>query len=165
VRIGETAKGAAMPINAAGVDKNEVHLAGRIVRDPVIKYTATEKCVASLTVVTKYEKYSEFHRIVAWEKLAEKAADLKKGDFVRIVGRLQTRSWDDKQTGQKKYATEVVAFQISIPADEPAPITPDPSRQEPAKPAQSGTAQAKAILRPAEKNIHGVEITDDDIGF
>jgi single-strand DNA-binding protein len=136
-----------MPINAAGVDKNEVHLAGCIVRDPVIKYTATGKAVANLTLVTKYEKYSEFHRIVAWEKLAEKAEKITKGDFVRVVGRLQSRSWDDKTSGQKKYITEVVAFQLSIPSEEPAPLTPDATK--------SGTDIARAILRPAKEASDG----------
>ena len=154
--------------------KNEMHLAGTLVKDPILKYTGTGKCVANLTVLTKYEQYSEFHKVVAWEKLAEKVEKLTKGDFVKVVGRLQTRSWDDKQTGRKKYITEIVAFQLVISSDEPAPLTPDATRQEPAKPAQSGTQIARAILRPADTrpststngpNIHGVHIDDSDIPF
>ena|ERR1700723_611280 len=106
--------------------KNEVHIHGQMVKDPLVRYTPTGKCVSNLTLVTKYEQYSEFHRIVAWETLAEKVAPSKKGDWIKLCGRLQTRSWDDKQTGEKKYITEIVAFQISLPADEPAPLTPEP---------------------------------------
>jgi single stranded DNA-binding protein len=137
-----------IPLRAANVHKNEVHLAGELAKDPVIHYTSSGKAVANLTLVTKREKFSEFHRIVLWEGLAEKAADRKKGDFLRIVGRLQTRSWDDKATGQKKYTTEVVAFQVSIPADDPAPLTPDMNRK-------GGTNVARAILRPAKEASDG----------
>lgn len=100
--------------------KNEVHLHGTLVKDPIIRYTPSGKAVANLVLLTKYEQYSEFHKVVAWEKLAEKVAELKKGAFVKCVGRLQTRSWEDKQIGQKKYITETVAFQISISEEEPA---------------------------------------------
>ena len=132
--------------------KNEVHLHGALVKEPDIRYTTSGKCVANLTIVTKYEQHSEFHRVVAWENLAEKAAELKKGAFVKVVGRLATRSWEDKQTGQKKYMTEIVAFQLVIPAEEPEPLTPDASK--------SGTAVAHALLRPAR------EASDaDDIEF
>jgi single-strand DNA-binding protein len=118
--------------------KNEVHIHGSLVKDPIIKFIPTGKSVTTLTLITKYERFSEFHRIVLWEKLAEKAAEIKKGDFVKVVGRLQTRSWNDKQTGEKKYITEVVGFSVSVPADEPDPLTP---------------------------NIHGVEVSDADIPF
>jgi single-strand DNA-binding protein len=141
--------------------KNEVHLHGSLAKDPLIKYTPTGKCVANLTILTKYEQYTEFHRVVAWEKLAENAEKLHKGDFVKVVGRLQTRSWDDKQTRQKRYATEIVAFQLVIPGDEPAPLTPDAIRQKPAE--AKGKAIAKAILSPTTPNIHGLKVTDDDI--
>jgi single-strand DNA-binding protein len=104
--------------------KNEVVLQGTLAKDPVIKSVGSGKCVANLTLLTKYERYSEFHRIVLWEKLAEQAGKLAKGDFVRVLGRLQTRSWVDQQTSQKKYITEVVGFQLVIPSDEPVPLTP-----------------------------------------
>ena len=145
---------------ASHVHKNEVHLAGEIAKDPTIRYTSGGKCVASLTVVTRYQQSSEHHKVTAWEHLAEKAGKLTKGEFVRIVGRLQTRSWDDKNSGQKKYVTEIVAFQLVIPAEEPEPLTPDATK--------SGTNVARAILSPSKtttKNAHGVEVSDADIPF
>jgi single-strand DNA-binding protein len=53
--------------------------------------------------------------VVLWQRLAEIAGEyLKKGGKVYVEGRLQTRSWDDKQTGQKKYMTEVVASDLVL---------------------------------------------------
>lgn len=92
--------------------KNEAHISGTLAKDPVTKYRETGKCVATLNVITKHGQYTEFHRVVLWEKLAEKVAELKKGAFLRVVGRLQTRSWDDKQTGQKKYITELLGSKL-----------------------------------------------------
>ena len=135
---------------ASNVHKNEVHLAGVLTRDPEIKYTPSGKAVANFSVATTYQKYTEYHRCTAWEKLAESLADKHKGDFVRIVGRLQTRSWEDKQSGQKKYSTEIVAFQVVDPAKEPEPLTPDQTK--------SGTGIARAILSPAKE-------ASDDILF
>ena len=123
--------------------KNEMHLAGQLVRDPEVRYTSGGKTVAHLTVLTKYEKYSEFHRVVLWEALAEKAAQLTKGEFVQILGRLQTRSWEDKQTNQKKYSTEIVAFNLVIPGKE------------------NNSPKSK----PAVRNAHGMMIEDHEIPF
>jgi single-strand DNA-binding protein len=146
---------------AARVFKNEAHVAGELAKDPVIKFTPSGKKVATITVVTKHDRFSEYHRIIAWEKLADKCEDLTKGAFIKTVGSLRTRSWDDKQSGQKRYITEIVAFQLATEKSEPPPITPDLTR--------SGTSVASAILRPAEgtsqKNVHGIEIGDDDIPF
>src|ERR1700740_2451696 len=88
--------------------KNEVHLSGELARNPEVRYTQSGKCVATLSVLTKYQERSEYHRVTCWEHHAEKAGRLTKGEFVKIVGRLQTRSWDDK--GQKKYIPEVSAW-------------------------------------------------------
>ena len=146
---------------------NEVHLAGVLAREPEIRYTTSGKAVANFTVATTHEKHTDYHRCTAWEKQAEKLGQhFHKGDFIKLAGRLQTRSWDDKQTGQKKYVTEIVAWGISDGTKDgeepPPPLTPDPTRK-------SGTDVARAILSPAkvatEKNVHGVAITDDDIPF
>jgi single-strand DNA-binding protein len=145
-----------VPLTAAQ-HKNEVHLAGELAKDPIIRATSGGQKVANLTVATKYKERTEYHRVVAWDASADKAEKCHKGDFVKIVGRLQNRSWEDKQTGQKKYSTEVVAIQVAIPTEEPPPQTADS--------IQGGTAAARAILAPATANIHGVPITDDDIPF
>ena len=104
--------------------RNEVHLAGELAKPPDIRYTTSGKCVAALSVATKYKDSTEFHRITCWEQLAEKAGKLAvKGDFVKVVGRLRTRSWEDKSSGQKKYITEVIAFQFVVPEKEPVTVS------------------------------------------
>jgi len=140
------------------VYRNECHLAGELAKDPEIRRTTTGKTVANLTLLTKHQQFSEFHKVVLWEALAARVEKLRKGDFLRVVGRLATRSWDDKQTNQKRYTTEVVAYEVSIPSEASAPITPDS--------VKGGTAAARPILRPASQtNAHGVEATDADIPF
>jgi single-strand DNA-binding protein len=90
--------------------RNEVNLHGVLARDPDVRYTTSGKPVANFTVATTFEKRTGFHRCTAWEKLAERVGKLKKGDFVQLTGRLQTRDYE--QNGQKKYITEVVAWSL-----------------------------------------------------
>ena len=96
---------------------NKVILMGRLTRDPEIRYTQTSNTVVasfSLAVNRRFakqgeERQSDFINIVAWSKLGEFCGKyFKKGQQVGVVGRIQTRTWDDDQ-GQKHYVTEVVA--------------------------------------------------------
>lgn len=102
---------------------NKVILIGRLGTDPEIRYTGSGSAVANLSLATSEnwknkdggkEERTEWHRVVAWGKLAELAGQyLSKGRQVYIEGRIQTRSWDDKD-GQKRYTTEVVATAIQF---------------------------------------------------
>lgn len=104
---------------------NKVILVGNLGKDPEVKYTPQGTAVAKVTVATsssykdktsgEWQETTEWHNVVLWQRLAEIAGEyLKKGSKVYIEGRLQTRSWDDKQTGQKKYMTEVVANELVL---------------------------------------------------
>ena len=103
---------------------NKVILIGNLGKDPEVKYTPQGTAVARLTVATnerykdkagEWQDRTEWHNVVLWQRLAEIAGEyLKKGGKVYIEGRLQTRSWDDKQTNQKKYITEVVANDLVL---------------------------------------------------
>jgi single-strand DNA-binding protein len=108
----------------AGKSVNKVILIGNLGKDPEVKHTPSGTPVAKLTLATN-ERYkdkdgnwqdrTEWHNVVLWQRLAEIAGEyLKKGGKVYIEGRLQTRSWDDKQTNQKKYMTEVVANDLVL---------------------------------------------------
>ena len=100
---------------------NKVILIGNLGRDPEIRYTRDGTAVANLNVATsdswkdsegQRQERTEWHRVVAWDKLAEIAKEyLAKGKQVYIEGRLQTRSWEDKD-GHKRYTTEVRADQM-----------------------------------------------------
>ena len=98
---------------------NKVMLIGRLGKDPEIRYTQSGSAVANFTLATneywndsqgQRQEKTEWHNIVVWNKLADLAQNyLKQGSQVYLEGRIQTNSWDDAQTGQKRYRTEVVA--------------------------------------------------------
>jgi single-strand DNA-binding protein len=136
--------------------RNECHIHGTLAADPIVRRTPSGKVVCTLNILTKFEQFSEFHKAVFWESLGERAAALRSGDWVRVCGRLQTSSWADKASGQKKYRTEIVAWQLSV---EKEPITPDYNRPH------GGKEAAQAVLKPAQLNAHGVEIDDSEIPF
>ncbi len=97
---------------------NKVILIGNLGGDPTVRYTPTGQAVANFNIATserftnksgEKEERTEWHRIVAWGKLAEICQQYpKKGKQVYVEGRLQTRQWEDQQ-GQKRQTTEIVA--------------------------------------------------------
>ena len=122
---------------------NKVIIIGNLGADPDVKYTSSGKCVAELRVATSFKSGEteevEWHRVVAWDKLAENAGKyLAKGKSVYVEGRIKSRSYEDKD-GVKKYITEIVAAQMQFlspkpenttePVDEPAPRKSKPGRK------------------------------------
>lgn len=96
---------------------NKVVLLGRLIANPEIRYTQTNNTMVasfSLAVNRRFakqgeERQADFINVVAWSKTAEFCSKyFKKGQQVGIIGRIQTRNWEDDQ-GQKHYVTEVVA--------------------------------------------------------
>ena len=103
---------------------NKVILIGRLGQDPEVRYTPDGTAVANFSIATSEEwkdknsgekrERTEWHRIVAWRKLGEICGEyLSKGRQVYIEGRIQTRSWEDKD-GKKNYTTEVIVFTINF---------------------------------------------------
>ena len=103
----------------AGKSLNKVLLIGNLGKDPELSYTASGIAVAKFSIATNerwkdqdgnVQERVEWHNIIVWRKLAEICGQyLKKGSKVYLEGKLQTRSWDDKNTGVKRYTTEVIA--------------------------------------------------------
>jgi single-strand DNA-binding protein len=103
----------------AGKSLNKAILIGNLGKDPELSYTASGVAVAKFSIATNerwkdqdgnLQERTEWHNIVVWRKLAEICGQyLKKGSKVYLEGKLQTRSWDDKNTGVKRYTTEIVA--------------------------------------------------------
>jgi len=102
---------------------NKVILIGRLGADPELKYMPSGDPVANFNLATN-ESYrdkdgntqekTEWHRIVAFKRLAEICGEyLKKGSQVYIEGRIQSRSWEDKN-GVKKYTTEIIAYTMQM---------------------------------------------------
>ncbi len=102
---------------------NKVILIGRLGGDPELRYTPNGDAVANFRIATNrvwrdqegnQQERTEWHRIVAWRKLAERCGEyLKKGSHVYIEGRLETRSWQDKN-GNKRFVTEIIANQMQM---------------------------------------------------
>jgi single-strand DNA-binding protein len=103
----------------AGRSVNKVILIGNLGKDPEVKYTQGGMPVAKFSIATnerfkdkdgQWQDRTEWHNIVAFQRLAEIVGEyLKKGGKCFIEGSLRTSSWDDKETGQKKYKTEIIA--------------------------------------------------------
>ncbi len=103
---------------------NKVILLGNLGKDPEVKYTPSGMAIARFTLATN-ERYkdkegnwqdkTEWHSLVAFQRTAEIVGEyLKKGRTVYIEGKLQTSSWDDKESGQKKYRTEIIVNDLVL---------------------------------------------------
>jgi single-strand DNA-binding protein len=99
---------------------NRAEIIGRLGQDLDIRYTQSGTAVANMSVATnhsikrndQWEDQTEWHKIVIWGKMAEACGEcLSKGSQVFISGRLQTRSWEDRD-GVKRWATEIVAQDV-----------------------------------------------------
>lgn len=120
---------------------NRVILIGNLAAKPELKFLPSGQAVAEMRVATndsytdkkgdKHDK-TEWHSIVLWGKTAENATQyLDKGRSVYVEGRLQTRSWDDKNTGEKKYKTEIVAERVQFLGGGKSEKSPPPPSREP----------------------------------
>ncbi|SRR6266550_2607734 len=97
---------------------NNVSLIGRLGRDPETRHTGSGKAVTNFSIAVDYgfgeKKTTSWIPVVAWEKTGELAAQyLVKGSQVAVAGRLQERSWQDKE-GNKRTVLEVIASQIDF---------------------------------------------------
>ena len=103
---------------------NKVFLLGNVGKDPEIRSTGSGMTIASFTLATadrqkdaqgNWADKTEWHNLVAFQRTAEIVRDyVKKGTQVFIEGKIQTRSWDDKESGQKKYRTEILINELSL---------------------------------------------------
>ena len=104
---------------------NKIILVGNLGRDPELRYTPQGTPVCSFSLATNERRRDKatgdnndittWFRVTLWGRQAETASQyLQRGRPVYIEGRLQTRSWDDKESGQKKYSTEIVANDLVL---------------------------------------------------
>jgi single-strand DNA-binding protein len=149
---------------------NKVILVGHLGKDPEVKYTPSGTPVAKFSLATN-ERYkdkegnwqdrTEWHNIVAWQRTAEIVGEYcKKGSQVYLEGRLRTDSWDDKQTGQKKYRTEIVVNDLVLLGGR--------SEGEGGSAGRSRAAAAPAPAaaeQPSPDYESATQITDEDIPF
>lgn len=129
---------------------NQVMLMGNLGKDPELKYTQQNKAVLSFSMGTS-ERWTDgqgnkqeattWHQVVFWERRAEALAKiLVKGSKVLVRGKIKTRSWDDTQTGQKRYATDIQGDDLEFCG--PSPQQGQPQQQAPQQRQPQQQAQA-----------------------
>jgi len=153
------------------MDLNKVMLIGRLTRDPEARTTPQGVTVTNFGLATSrvwkdqqgnQQDRTEFHNIVAWRRLGEICSQyLSKGRQVYIEGYLQTRSWDDEQSGKKQYRTEIVADNMIMLGNKSDAPSQNSNYSQPAekKPADSSPVAAPVGAAKDE------EIRIEDIPF
>ena len=158
---------------------NKVLLLGNVGKDPEIRATASGMTVATFSLATadrakdptgNWVDKTEWHNLVAFQRTAEIVRDyVKKGTQLFIEGKIQTRSWDDKESGQKKYRTEILVNEMSLLGGKPGAGGSAGSSYEGASSGASrGGSQSSSYdqRQPASTPDYGDSgITDDDIPF
>jgi single-strand DNA-binding protein len=121
---------------------NKVILIGNVGKDPAVRYSSSGTPVAKFSLATserfkdrngEWQERTEWHSIVAWQRLAEIAGEyVAKGSKVYVEGKLQTSSWEDRQSGERKYRTEIVARELLLlgPRDHNGGDRQDPTHNE-----------------------------------
>ncbi len=139
---------------------NKVILIGHVGNDPDIKYTPSGKALAKFSLATnerfkdksgEWQDRVEWHNILAWERLAEIVGEyVHKGSRVYIEGKLQTSSWEDRNSGDRKSRTEISARDIVLLGSREASSDTDrESAEDDREPVHAAAGQ----------------ITDEDIPF
>ena len=151
---------------------NKVILLGNVGKDPEIRTTGGGTMVANFTLATSdrfqdaqgnWQDRTEWHSLVAFKRTAEIVRDyVKKGSKLYIEGKIQTRSWDDKESGAKKYRTEILVNDLSLLS----------GREDGGGYSRTGsgpTASSSSMdQRPpatSDDYAQSAEISDDDIPF
>lgn len=154
---------------------NKVQLIGNLTRDPELRYTPNGSAVCTIGMATnrswttdagERKEETEFHRIIAWNKLAEICSQfLVKGRRVYVEGRLRTASWQ-AQDGSQRTTTEIVMEDMIMldPRRDGAP----PQGEGAPPPASSVQAAQKAVAQPSVKQAtddQKEDVNPDDIPF
>ncbi len=144
---------------------NKAFLYGNLTRDPELKGLPSGGQVANFSLATnrvykdksgQKQEATEFHNVVAFGRTAEVIGQYcKKGRPIFVEGRIQTRTWDDKETGKKNYRTEIIVENFQFGADGGRGGAPAASHEE----AAHASKDAEEIKYPDE------EINPEDIPF
>jgi len=138
---------------------NKAIIIGNLTRDPELRSLPSGIKVCSFSVATNRvwkdkngarQEAADYHNVVVFGRQAETVAQyMKKGNSILVEGRMQTRSWDDKETGQKKYRTEIVG---------------DRTQFGPKGGSNGGASSAVASKVPASpEEVDTIEYPEEDI--
>jgi single-strand DNA-binding protein len=151
---------------------NKVILVGRLGKDPETRYMTNGEAVTNATLATsenwkdkngEKQERTEWHNLVFYRRLAEVAGEyLKKGSQVYIEGKIQTRKWQDKETGKDRYTTEIIVNEMQmLGAKSGGAGSFEVMEGQSQAPARSAPA-ARPAAAPAKSNFDNF---DDDIPF
>lgn len=161
---------------------NKVELIGNLTRDPELRYTPQGTAVCTFSIATNRQwttdsgekkEDAEFHRIVAWNKLAELCSQLlAKGRKIYVEGRLSNRSWTG-QDGAQKNVTEIVINDMIIldsrrevkEGGEEVADFPQEDAQVEAEAAPSAIGKKSQDKKPAKRETVTDDVNPDDIPF
>src|SRR6201992_4027430 len=148
---------------------NKVILLGNVGKDPEVKFLPSGLPVANLTLATserfkdkagEWQGKNEGNNPTAYQKFAEIIRDyVKKGSKLYVEGRIQTRSWDDQASGQKKYRTEIIINDVVLLSGKGEGDMGGGGGQ------RSNTSSFDQRAPVHHGDFGGTEITDDDIPF
>jgi single-strand DNA-binding protein len=152
---------------------NQVELIGYLGADPEMRYTQSGSAVASVNIATtrsfkragseEWEEETEWTPLVLWTNTAETITKYAhKGSRIYVRGRLQTRSWDDKDTGAKRFKTEVVVDELILLDGKPTDSASNNGTQKPAERQQP--ASRPATRQPA-RNVPQPADEGDSLPF
>jgi single-strand DNA-binding protein len=145
---------------------NKVILVGNAGKDPEVKVTPSGTPVANFSLATnerfkdkngQWQERTEWHNLVAWQRTAEIIGEyVKKGSKIYVEGSLRTRSWDDKNTGEKKYRTEIIVNDLVLLSER---------REGESTSRGGGNNFDQHAPEPEQAATYSTEITDADIPF
>lgn len=153
---------------------NKVILLGNVGKDPEFKMTPSGVAVAKFTIATtdrskdkagQWQDVTDWHNLVTFNRTAEIARDyVKKGAKLYVEGKIQTRSYDDKESGQKKYFTEILVNDLVLLSGRGEGDSGGGNYSRSSSSAAS-TASFDQRSSGADDYARSAEITDDDIPF
>ncbi|HZD49614.1 MAG TPA: single-stranded DNA-binding protein [Silvibacterium sp.] len=152
---------------------NKIILLGNVGKDPEFRATAGGTTVANFSLATtdrakdatgNWTDRTEWHNLVAFQRTAEIVRDyVKKGSKLYVEGKIQTRSWDDKTSGEKKYRTEVLVNELVLLSGK------GEGGEGGGYSRGGGSSYDQRTSTPAgghsDDLVNSTEITDDDIPF
>ena len=153
---------------------NKVFLLGNVGKDPEMRSTAGGMTIANFTLATAdrrkdaqgtWQDSTEWHNIVAFQRTAEIVRDyVKKGTQLFIEGKIHTNSWEDKESGAKKYRTEILVNELSLLGKPGGGSGEGGGSYSKSNTASYGSSAAPAAPA-AQPDYADQGITDDDIPF
>ncbi len=147
---------------------NRVQLIGNLTRDPELRYTPTNKAVVTFTVATSRRwttngskrEETEFHRIVAWDKLAEICSQLLvKGSKVYVEGRLHYRNWTTPENVRRDVAEIIITDMVLLAGGKPYEAAPSPA---PAATEPSTAGGALDVPTETGDELDVIELPEED---